>query len=389
MIGPIEPFHIHVADEVLEDLRLRLRAARFPDEIPGSGWGYGSELAIVRELARYWAEEYDWRAAEAALGRFSHLQVPVETSGGALRVHCIHQRSPVEDALPLIVTHGWPGSVWEFHRVLGPLVDPVAHGGSAADAFHVVCPSMPGYGFSEAPRWPGFDVVAVAETLSAVMARLGYQRYGAQGGDWGASVSAWLARLHPERTVGIHLNLVPARRPEGGGLDGLTSDELSRLDSARRFRDEGIGYQAIQGTKPQTLGYALHDSPVGLLAWILEKFHAWSDCGGDVLGRFSRDDLLTNVTIYWVTGTITSSVRLYCESRRSGRFGGAGLDERVEVPTACALFPGEIYRPPRAWADAAFRVEQWTEMPSGGHFAALEEPELLVEDVRKFFRRFR
>jgi microsomal epoxide hydrolase len=248
---------------------------------------------------------------------------------------------------------------------------------------------MPGYGFSQAPRGPGFDVVAVAQTMAAVMARLGYDRYGAQGGDWGASVSAWLGRLHPERVIGLHLNLVPARRPAESALEGLSPEELARLDQARRFRDEGAGYQAIQGTRPQTLGYGLNDSPVGLLAWILEKFHAWSDCGGDVVGRFGRDDLLTNVTIYWVTGTITSSMRLYCESRRSGRFGGAGHDAFIDVPTACALFPGEIYRPPRRWAEAAFRVEQWTEMPRGGHFAALEEPELLVEDVRTFFRKLR
>lgn len=386
---PIEPFVVHVGDDVLDDLRRRLRATRFPDEIPGSGWDYGSELATVRELARYWAEEYDWRAAERALNTFAHQLVRVESPEGPLRVHCIHQRSPAPGALPLVLTHGWPGSVWEFQRVIGPLSDPAKHGGSARDAFHVVCPSMPGYGFSDAPRRPGFDVRAVAQTIAALMATLGYGRYAAQGGDWGASVSAWLARLHSERLVGIHLNLVPARKPDGDAFDGLTAEELTRLDQARRFRDEGAGYQAIQGTRPQTLGYGLHDSPVGLLAWILEKFHAWGDCAGDVVGRFGRDDLLTNVSIYWVTGNITSSLRLYCESRRSGRFVGAGLDARVEVPTACALFPGEIYRPPRRWAEAAFRVEQWTEMPRGGHFAALEEPELLVDDIRTFFRRFR
>ncbi|HUP25052.1 MAG TPA: alpha/beta fold hydrolase [Thermoanaerobaculia bacterium] len=385
----MEAFEVRVADDVLDDLRRRLRAARFPDEISDSGWDYGSELATVRELAAYWAEEYDWRAAERSLNRFSQCLVPVESPEGPLRMHCIHQRSPVAEALPLLITHGWPGSVWELHRVIGPLSDPGAHGGSARDAFHVVCPSLPGYGFSEAPRRAGFDVEAVARTMAALMERLGYGRYGAQGGDWGASVSAWLGRLYPERLLGLHLNLVPARRPQEDAFDGLSADELSRLDRGRRFRDEGTGYQAIQGTKPQTLGYGLHDSPVGLLGWILEKFHAWSDCDGDVLRRFDRDDLLTNVTIYWVTGTITSSMRLYCESRRSGQFGGRGPESRVEVPTACALFPAELFLPPRRWAEAAFRVEQWTEMPRGGHFAALEEPELLIEDVRKFFARYR
>ena len=379
----IEPFTIRVPDEVLADLRQRLQRSRFPDQLEGAGWDYGTELQTLRELCRYWRDDYDWRVAEQTLNAFDNFTTEVD----GLRLHFIHQRSAEADALPLVITHGWPGSVYEFKKIIGPLTDPVAHGGHASGAFHGVCPSMPGYGFSDPPRSPGFDVRQVAQTVSALMAQLGYQRYAAQGGDWGALVTAWLGQLDAEHVCGIHMNMVVARPPRNDDPDRLTAEESERAKRISTFMKQETGYQAIQGTKPQTLGYGLMDSPVGLAAWILEKLRTWSDCGGNVERRFTKDELLTFITIYWVTGSITSSMRLYCESMRAGTF--APVSERIEVPTACALFPGEIVRPPRAWAEQHYNITHWTEMPRGGHFAAFEEPELLVEDIREFFRGLR
>jgi epoxide hydrolase len=380
----VEPFRIDVGDDVLADLSDRLTRTRYPDQLEDAGWSYGTELGYLTELVEYWRDRYDWRAHEAAINRCDQFHAEID----GLRLHFLHVRSPHEDTLPLLVTHGWPGSVYEFHKIIGPLTDPTAHGGAAGDAFHLVCPSMPGYGWSDPPRRPGFDVKAVAEIEAELMGILGYTRYGAQGGDWGAMVSAWLGLLVPERCAGVHLNMVIATPPSGADpTEGLSPHELEALSGMQRFRDEERGYQAIQGTKPQTLGYGLTDSPAGLAAWIVEKFRTWSDCDGDVERRFTKDELLTNIMIYWVTGSITSSTRLYCESRRAGRF--PLTDQRVEVPTGCAIFPGELFRPPRAWAEAAYNVTRWTEMPAGGHFAALEEPDLLVEDIRAFFRPLR
>jgi microsomal epoxide hydrolase len=284
--------------------------------------------------------------------------------------------------------HGWPDSIFGFSKVIGPLTDPAAHGGNREDAFDVICPSLPGYGFSDAPRQAGFDVRAMAELMAKLMAGLGYSRYGAQGGDWGAVISSYLGIVDPSHVCGIHLNMVAAGPPQGEDpAEGLSPEELEALADYGHFQREETGYQMIQGTKPQTLGYGLNESPAGLAAWILEKFRTWSDCDGDVERRFTRDELLTNIMIYWVTGSITSSTRLYCESRRSGRFGPLG--EHVKVPTGCAIFPKEIYRAPRRWAEGTYNITHWTEMPSGGHFAALEEPDLLVEDIRTFFRSIR
>ena len=376
---------IEVSEEVLEDLRRRLAATRFPDQIPGSGWDYGTDGAYLRELCGYWREKFDWRAQEALLNRFDHYRTTIDGQD----LHFVHQRSNAPGALPLLISHGWPGSVFEFHKIIGPLVDPAAHGGDARDAFHVICPSLPGYGFSGPTREPGWDVRRVAETFAKLMARLGYSRYGAQGGDWGSIITTHLGLLDAQHVAGIHLNMVVAGPPPGDAnpMAGLSTEELQGLADMGEFQKTGTGYQQIQGTKPQTLGVALNDSPAGLAGWIVEKFRAWSDCGGDVEKRFSKDELLTNIMIYWATETINSSVRLYCESMRSGRF--APADERVSVPTGCSIFPKEIIRPPRRWAEAHFNVTQWTTHRSGGHFAALEEPAALVEDVRSFFRKLR
>jgi len=381
---PMNPFQISVPDSVLDDLRDRLARTRFPDQLDDAEWRYGTELNYLRELCAYWRDEFDWRKQEALLNRFD--QYTTEINGA--KVHFIHQRSAEQEAVPLVITHGWPGSIFEFWKIIGPLTDPRSHGRQPADAFHVVCPSMPGYGFSDAPSKPGFDALEIAEVNAELMRKLGYERYGAQGGDWGAFVSCWLGRRHPQSVIGMHLNFVLAA-PAAGDETGsnLTPDEQSRVDALARFQEEETGYQRIQGTKPQTLGYGLNDSPAGLAAWVIEKFRTWSDCDGDIESRFTRDELLTNVMIYWITESITSSTRLYYESNHSGR--SPFDDGRIEVPTGCAIFPAEIVRPPRSWAERHYDIRQWTEMPSGGHFAAMEEPDLLVDDIAAFFRELR
>ena len=385
MSDRIEKFEIRVEDEVLDDLKQRLARTRWADQIEGSGWDYGTDGAYLKELCEYWREKFDWRSQEAQLNRFDQYRTEIDGQN----LHFLHRRSPVEGALPLVLTHGWPGSFWLFSKIIDVLADPESHGGRAEDAFHVVCPSLPGYGFSGPTRETGWDIRRVAEVIAALMARLGYERYGAQGGDWGSIATTQLAFVDAEHLAGIHLNMVIAGPPEGESepTKGLTPEELQGLADMGEFQKTGSGYAQIQGTRPQTLGYALNDSPVGLAAWIVEKFRAWSDCDGDVEKRYTKDELLTNITIYWVTQTINSSVRLYCESLRSGRFGVA--DRKVEVPTGCAIFPKEIIRPPRRWAEAHFDVRRWTEFPAGGHFPALEEPVNLVDDVRAFFRELR
>jgi len=378
------PFRIAVPDSVLTDLRERLARTRFPDEIPQSGWGYGTELAYMRALVAYWREHYDWRAAEARLNAFAQFRAPVDGLG----IHFIHVRGKGPKPFPLIITHGWPGSVAEFVKIIGPLTDPAAHGGDAANAFDVVCPSMPGYGFSDHPTEPGMDPEAIAALWVKLMRGLGYQRFGAQGGDWGSMVTTYLGARHADAVAGIHLNMVVAFPPDPANpVDGLTQDELMPLLEAQQFLKDETGYQRIQGTKPQTLSYGLNDSPAGLAAWIVEKFRTWSDCGGDIERRFTKDELLTNIMLYWATETANSSCRLYCETVRADKFPPTNF--RVEVPTACAIFPREILRPPRAWVEKLYNVQHWTQMPGGGHFAAMEEPGLLVDDLRAFFRTIR
>ena len=381
MSEQIEPFKIRVSDAVLDDLRERLGRTRFPDEVNDASWSYGTSLSYLRELVEYWRDKFDWRAQEAVLNSFAHYTTSLED----LRIHFIHQRSSEPDAFPLLITHGWPGSVTEFVKIIGPLVDPVAHGGKADDAFHVVCPSMPGYGFSQAAREPGMNVKRIAGIEAALMQRLGYSRYGAQGGDWGSPVSTEVGRLDQDHCVGIHLNMVFAPPPPD---KKPSADDRKRFAKQRRSIEEELGYSRIQGTKPQTLGYGLNDSPAGLAAWIVEKFRTWGDCDGDIESRFAKDELLTNIMIYWVTQSATSAARLYREAAQSSGLPGQQLG-RLETPTGIAIFPAEMSKPPRHWVERLYNVQQWTEMPSGGHFAALEEPELLVDDIRRFFRRVR
>jgi len=380
---PIVPFSIRVPDAALDDLKQRLARARFPEPLPPAGWAYGTDLAYLKDLVGYWRDRFDWRAQERRLNQFEQFTTSID----GLPVHFIHRRSKQPNAFPLLVTHGWPGSIVEFTKVIGPLTDPAAHGGRAEDAFDVVMPSLPGFAFSGKPAEPGYDPARIAQMLAKLMARLGYQRYGAQGGDWGAIVNTQVALADPQHVAGLHLNMCTAAAPAGADANaGLSAAEAARMKARQTFQAEETGYQQIQGTKPQTLGIALNDSPVGLAAWIVEKFRTWCDCDGNPEAIFSRDELLTNITLYWVTQTAASSARIYYESRHPT---SPVNRNRIEVPTACADFPKEIIWSPRAHVAARYNIVRWTEMPRGGHFAALEQPQLLVDDVRAFFREVR
>jgi pimeloyl-ACP methyl ester carboxylesterase len=390
MSAAIDPFRIDVAEPVLHDLRRRLRATRWPEESPGARWAQGTDLAYLRALCAYWVDGFDWRRIESELNAMTQFTTGIDGQ----RVHFVHVESPHAGALPLVIHHGWPGTFAEFAKVVGPLVDPVAHGGRAEDAFHVVCPSLPGFGFSEPPREPGWTPHRIAGAASELMHRLGYSRYGAQGGDWGAMVSSQIGLVDSSRVVGIHLNMVIAPAPrDGDPMAGLTDRERALVVEMRSRGNGEMGYQQIQGTRPQSVSVGLNDSPSGLAAWIVEKYRAWGDCSmpdgtRDVERRFSKDELLTCITIYWVTQTIASANRLYAETRRVGA--GASLPTtRVPVPLGYARFPGDGFTPPRVWVERLYDVHRWTEMPEGGHFPALEVPDLLVEDVRAFFRPLR
>lgn len=380
MSAEIRPYRISVGDDVLDDLKSRLRNTRWPEAELTSDWSQGTPLGWIKEICRYWAEQYDWRKREALLNRFTQFMADID----GLAIHYIHARSPHPQAMPLIITHGWPGSVAEFQKVIGPLTDPEAFGGNAADAFHVVCPSLPGFGFSDKPREVGWGVDRIALTWAKLMDRLGYPRYGAQGGDWGSAVTTAIGALDADRCIGIHITLAMSVRPNVEGQP--TPEEARALQGIKYYRDWDSGYSKQQSTRPQTLGYALTDSPAGQAAWILEKFWAWTDCGGDPESILGRDELLDNVMIYWVTATAASSARLYWESFGPGR----RTTHQVKVPTGVAVFPREIVPPVRRWMEASYTdIRHWSEMPKGGHFGAFEQPELFVRDVRDFFRALR
>ena len=379
----IRSFTIRVEDEVLEDLDRRLASTRWPDAIDGSGWNYGIDLAYMRDLVDHWQNGYDWRAWEQTLNALDQFTTTID----GLDVHFIHQRSPHPEALPLVLVHGWPGSVVEFHEIIGMLTEPEQHGGRPEDAFHVVAPSLPGFGFSDAPTEPGWSVNRMSAVVADLMARLGYERYGAQGGDWGAGVVRWLGSYDSERVVGYHTNF-----PGGSPADpddqwnGVTDQERQRLESRRAETENHRAYGQTQRTRPLTLGFALNDSPAGQAAWIIDKFWAWSDHGGDLDNSFTKDELLTNVMVYWITETGPTSARIYYE--RGAYTGGR---EAGVVPVGVAVFPKEINVPPRRWVENRYgeSLVHYTEMPRGGHFAAMEEPELLAADIRTFFRTLR
>jgi pimeloyl-ACP methyl ester carboxylesterase len=375
----IRPFTIDIPQEDLDDLRNRLARTRWPDALPDVGWRYGIPPSYLKGLADYWQTSYDWRKHEALLNE--HPQFTTTIDGA--NVHFMHVRSREESALPVLMTHGWPGSIVEFLDVIGPLTDPAAHGGDPADALHLVIPSIPGYGFSGPTNEAGWDHVRVARAFAELMSRLGYERYGVQGGDWGAAISQDLAAIDAEHVIGAHINMFSTRAPQDAEL---TDDERERVDRAVRFQRDGWGYGWIQGTRPQTLSYGLTDSPVGQLAWIVEKFKEWTDSTDSPEDAVDRDRLLTNVTLYWLTKTAGSSARLYYETFHAGA--GFGSD-KPSVPIGVAVFPREIAPAIRRFADESVPIVHWSEFDRGGHFAAMEEPDLFIGDVRECFRRFR
>ena len=379
-------FRVNVPDEELNDLRRRLVSTRWPERETVDDWSQGVPLAYLRELCRYWAEEYDWRATEARINALPQFRTEIDGIG----VHFLHVRSPHPEALPLIVTHGWPGSIVEFLKVIGPLTDPTSHGGDAADAFHVVCPSLPGYGFSDRPSRPGWGVERIAQAWAEMMARLGYGRYGAQGSDWGTSVSTLLAQQDPDHVVGIHLT-PPLAPPDPATFDDLTDAERATLAALDHAAEWESGYSKEHATRPQTVGYGLVDSPVALCAWIVEKFRAWTDNDGHPEDVLTRDQLLDNVMLYWLPGTGASSARLYWESiRKVDEWISGGAVDPVTTPTGCSIFPAELQRPSRRWAERRFLdIRYWSEPERGGHFAAFEQPGLFVDEVRAFFRLVR
>ncbi len=376
----VKPFRCEVSDAVIADLKTRLARTRFPDQLDGAGWDYGAELSYVEALCAYWRDTFDWRAAEARFNRFP--QFTTELEGETVAFY--HIRSPEPAATPLIITHGWPGSVAEFLDILGPLSDPARHGGDPRDAFNVVAPSIPGYGFSGPTRHKGFNAQKAAAVNHGIMERLGYGRFIAQGGDWGSTISSWMALQKPERLIGLHINLIMGRPADPADpLAGLNEEERATIARAKARGNKEAGYQAIQGTKPQSLAYGLTDSPAGLAGWIVEKFRSWSDCHGDIENSFTKDQLLENIMLYWVTGTINSANRMYYEGI------GPSPRPRITVPTGHARFPGEGSQTPRLWAEQAYNIVRWEQMPKGGHFAAMEQPAIFVDEVRAFARQLR
>jgi pimeloyl-ACP methyl ester carboxylesterase len=379
-------FRIEVAETELEDLRARLRGARWPERETVADWSQGVPLDYLQELCRYWADAYDWRATEARLNALPQFRATIDGLG----IHFLHLRSPHPGALALVITHGWPGSIVEFLDAIGPLTDPPAHGGDARDAFHVVCPSLPGYGFSDKPSQPGWGIERIAAAWTALMSQLGYERYGAQGSDWGTSISATIAKLDPAHVAGIHLT-PPLAPPDPETLDDPTERERAALASLEHSAEWDSGYSREHATRPQTIGYALVDSPVALCAWIVEKFWAWTDCNGHPENALTRDQLLDNLMLYWLPRTGASSARLYWESiAQVNRWISDVVDDTIDVPTGCSIFPKELQRPSRRWAERRFvDIRHWNELARGGHFAAFEQPELFVDEVRAFFRLVR
>ncbi|QBD75996.1 epoxide hydrolase [Ktedonosporobacter rubrisoli] len=374
------PFQIRVSEEVLLDLRERLSRTRWPDALSDAGWNYGTNLAYLRQLVAYWQENYDWRAWERLLNTFPQFSAQI----AGTHLHFLHIKGKGKRPLPLLISHGWPGSFFEMYKIIGPLSEPERFGGDPADAFDVIVPSLPGYGFSGPTHERGVTVARIAKILATLMQELGYRRFATQGGDWGLYITGELARSAPARVIGMHLNMQPSRSVLS--QQAINETESQWLEQRAQFIQDESGYSHQHATRPQTLAYGLNDSPVGLAAWIIEKFRSWSDCHGEIERAFTKDELLTNVMIYWVTQTINSSTRLYYETAHQGY---EAYRERIEVPAGIAMFRDEIPSPPRSLAERLYTIQRWTEMPAGGHFAALEQPQALVEDIRAFFRPLR
>lgn len=378
-MSQITPFEIAIPDTQLADLKDRLARTRWPEAETVGDWSQGIPLAYVKEVCEYWASKYDWRERERRLNRFPQFTTKLD----GLDIHFIHVKSPVADATPLVLTHGWPGSVVEFQKVIAPLSDPVAHGGRAEDAFHVVCPSLPGYGFSQKPAKTGWGVGRIADAWDELMKRLGYGRYIAQGGDWGSMVTSCIGSQHPESCLGIHLNMAIAP-PTEDSMKDLSELEQKALAGMDHYGKWDSGYSKQQSTRPQTLGYGLVDSPVGQAAWILEKFWSWTDCNGHPENALTRDELLDNVMLYWQPATGASSARLYWES-----FNSVPMDP-IRIPVGVSVFPYEIFKASRRWCEARYeKLVHHNVLSKGGHFAAFEQPELFVDEVRAAARAIR
>jgi pimeloyl-ACP methyl ester carboxylesterase len=372
----VRPFRFHAHQDLLDELHQRLEQTRFPERETCRGWSEGVPLATLRSLVRYWRTQFDWRRCESTLNSFPQFRTAIDGLG----IHFLHVRSPHPEALPLIITHGWPGSIIEFFEIIGPLTNPMAHGGCAEDAFHIVAPSLPGFAFSDKPRERGWNVDRIASAWAELMRRLGYAEYVAQGGDWGAWVTTRLAQQRPSGLRGIHLNL-PLVIPDPIPPSGLSPDEQRAADSARYLRAHEFGFFEEQATRPQTIGYALTDSPAGLAAWIYEQFYEHTDPRWPL----SPDQMLDDITLYWLTGTAASSARIYFEDANLGPNGGV-----VELPVGCSIFPHEIYQAPRKWAEACYqRLIYWHKLDRGGHFAAFEQPKLFTQELRACFRLLR
>ena len=379
----ITPFSIQIEDEILSDLRERIRHTRWPDEAPGNAWGQGTDLQYLKQLFAYWADEFDWRAQERELNAVNHFQAELD----GVHIHFVHEPARHGHGIPLILTHGWPSTFVELLPLVPFLTDPDAHG-IDGPAFDVVIPSLPGYGFSDRPAGVRVNYQHVAGLWHRLMRGLGYERYGAQGGDFGAGIATFMALTDPGPMIGVHLNSLEITPYTGPGARPLSAAERTYLERNEAFWQAEYGYKAIQSTKPQTLGYGLNDSPAGLAAWILEKWRSWADSRGNLDERFSRDFLLTTVTLYWVTQTITSSMRDYFDNDNRRFRVTLGPQEFVNVPTGIAVFANTFVdegTPPREWAERLYNMRRWTPMRSGGHFAPIEEPELLARDIAALF----
>ncbi|WP_438432705.1 epoxide hydrolase family protein [Gorillibacterium sp. sgz500922] len=379
----VERFHIRIADEVLDDLKRRLQHTRWPEQPVSSGWERGTDLTYLKSLVSYWRDRYDWREQEAKLNRFSQFRCSIDGRD----VHFVHERGKGPHPMPLILTHGWPDSYLRYQKVIPLLTDPASYGGDPEDSFDVIVPSIPGMGFSGSPDHPGVNNAQVSEKWATLMTReLGYDKFAAAGGDLGSGITRYLAYHHPELVYGIHLtdigilrDLLAHREPEK-----LSEEERRYKEKAAEWISQEGGYMSIQSTRPQSLSYGLSDSPVGLAGWLLEKFRAWSDCGGDLQRRFTEDELLTHIMIYWLTNTVGTAAHLYYENSHS--LPPLGY---IQVPTGLALFSADILLPPKDWAMRKFNITRWTQLPRGGHFTAMEEPELFAREVRAFYKPFR
>ena len=382
-MSQIEEFRIDIPQATLDDLRRRLERTRWPEAETVTDWNQGVPLAYAKELRDYWLNDYDWRRREAYFNRFPQFTTKIED----LDLHFIHRPSPNPDAVPLLITHGWPGSVVEFHKIIEPLADPTNHGGDAADAFHVVCPSLPGYGFSGKPTATGWGVGKIADVWDTLMEHIGYERYFAQGGDWGAAVTTAIAMQNKGRCAGIHVNM-PSAGPTPEARKNPTERDQQAFKGGRYYQEWGAGYSKQQSTRPQTLGYGLVDSPMGQATWVIEKFLEWTDCNGHPENAISREELIDNVMFYWLTASGAASARLYWES--FNRAFGPGEPNAVQLPTGCSIFPKEIVPTPRSWAEQRYaNIVYWNELDRGGHFAAFEQPELFTAELRNCFRLMR